>query len=63
MCNLTQLIRIAMIQNQVRNYAYLDLMRVLQVDKPTVKKLVLAWMYRATEENLHNILKGEQLND
>lgn len=63
MCNLTQLIGIIMIQNPVRNYAYLDLMRILQVDKPTVKKLVLAWMHRATEENLHNILKGEQLND
>lgn len=63
MCNLTTLIRIAMIHNPVRNYAYLDLMRILGVSKHTVKQLVLAWMYQSAEENLQKILKGEQLND
>lgn len=63
MCNLVELIRVTMIQNEVRNYAYLDLMRILQVSKPVVKKLVFAWMYRAAEEKLQAILRGEDNND
>lgn len=63
MCNLVELIRVTLIQNEVRTYAYLDLMRILQVSKPVVKKLVFAWMYRATEERLQSILRGEDNND
>lgn len=59
MCNLVELIRVTMIQNEVRNYAYLDLMRILGVPKPKAKRLVFAWMYRATEEKLQSILKEE----
>lgn len=62
MCNLVSLIRIALIQNKVRNYAYLDLMRILQIERPLAKKLVFAWLYRATEETLQSILK-EKNND
>lgn len=63
MCNLVELIRVTLIQNEVRNYAYLDLMRILQVRKLVAKKLVFAWMYRATEEKLQSILRGEDNND
>ena len=63
MCNLVNLIRVTMIQNEVRNYAYLDLMRILRVRKHVAKKLVFAWMYRATEEKLQSILRGEDNND
>lgn len=60
MCNLVALIRTVMLQNKVRNYAYLDLMRILQIERPVAKKLVFAWMYRATEEMLQSILKENQ---
>ena len=63
MCNLTALIGIIMIHNPVRNYAYLDLMRILGVSKHTVKQLVFAWLHQSSEENLQKILKGGQPND
>lgn len=52
-----------LLQNKVRNYAYLDLMRILQIERPLTKKLVFAWFYRATEEILQSILKEKQTND
>lgn len=63
MCNLVNLIRITLIQNKVRNYAYLDLMRILQIERPVAKKLVFAWLYDATEETLQSIVKENQTND
>lgn len=60
MCSLVELIRISMIHNDVRNYAIMDIKRQLGITRHGAKRLVFAWMYRATDEYLQDILVEEK---
>lgn len=57
--SLTEIIRTAILDNTCRNFQFLQIQKCAGCTRHVSKQLYFAFVYRATEEKLQSILKGE----
>lgn len=62
MIDLVVLIRHIVINNPDRNVQYSVLQSVLGISRHTAKKIMFAWIYRATPEALWKFVKEESID-